>query len=399
MIDSVAQRATTVLSDTGARTEHALRPGQTLEARVEARLGNGAARLSSGGTVFEAQLPASVRVGTSVLGLLSRSGPNLTFTPLTTAAPVSGVPSAVPAEIAALLQSAAAAQDSAAPLLATLEAVTADAGKPLPVGARQAIEQLLGLRLPAGSGLAGEALRDAVMNSGIFLEAKLAQGAAPAAIGTDMKALLLLLQNALRGAPGTGEAARPGTLKSSPPPRRGGLPQSPGTGLPLDLANLSAAEIEQALLAQTGAALARLRLSQAASMPDDGEARRDRPAAEWTFEVPFIVDGKTMMVQFLLERDGVADGDRGAAEWRLRFSLDAGQPIGPVHALVALSHGALSVTLWAETDTGARLLRRQAAQLDQTLQNADLNISLVAIHNGRPPSRDEPSGAFVDQQT
>ena len=120
-------------------------------------------------------------------------------------------------------------------------------------------------------------------------------------------------------------------------------------------------ETAERLLGATEGALARTTLLQAASLPDQPGAQRSDPATQrWTFEVPFATPQGTGIAQFEVSRDGRAARDEERAPvWRARFSLDL-EPMGPVHALVALAGERASVTLWAERAATAARLNEQS---------------------------------------
>ena len=89
-------------------------------------------------------------------------------------------------------------------------------------------------------------------------------------------------------------------------------------------------------LTETDASLARQTLLQAASLPEAPTAVRATPTARWNFEIPLATPQGTAVAQFEIARDARDRPRRGqAAVWRARFTLDM-EPMGPVHALIAL---------------------------------------------------------------
>ena len=79
----------------------------------------------------------------------------------------------------------------------------------------------------------------------------------------------------------------------------------------------------------------------------------------WNFEVPFATPQGTAIAQFEVSRDGSAvKADPQARIWRARFSLDV-EPMGPVHAMIALAGARASVTLWAARAATAAQLNEQ----------------------------------------
>ena len=92
-------------------------------------------------------------------------------------------------------------------------------------------------------------------------------------------------------------------------------------------------------------------------MPDRADPRRSaarRPAPRWNFEVPFATPHGTAIAQFEIARDGHRRRAKARrATWRVRFTLDV-EPMGPVHAQIALNGVRASVSLWAERDDQRR---------------------------------------------
>ncbi|HOV03917.1 MAG TPA: hypothetical protein PLG99_05870, partial [Kaistiaceae bacterium] len=140
------------------------------------------------------------------------------------------------AAVQAAMRGDVARQGSMAALYADLSALVAGRGQRLPEPVMRAAAALLGFRLDSAEAPSGEALKSALARSGVFLEARLADGKAPAQ--GDLKASLGTLKSALLTFLGDmaeeGLATRGETL---PPPRRGAAPLAQRAGaptLPLD---------------------------------------------------------------------------------------------------------------------------------------------------------------------
>jgi hypothetical protein len=80
--------------------------------------------------------------------------------------------------------------------------------------------------------------------------------------------------------------------------------------------------------------------------------------------------------------------------WRARFSLDI-EPIGPVHAQVALMGERAWVTLWAERETGVQSLRAKESLLSKSLKDCDFAAE-IAFCLGTPHRRAAATGQFLD---
>lgn len=163
--------------------------------------------------------------------------------------------------------------------------------------------------------------------------------------------------------------------------------------------------IGQRLLSESGAALARTELLQIASLPDPAPAIGrpvEDPGARWVFDMPFQTPQGPAVAQFEISRDGGGSGGEGGGRgsgrtWRARFSLDV-EPMGPVHAQVALTGDTARVSLWAERPASMARLRGGEARLDAALREAALEPE-VAFHVGQPLTVAAAPGQFLDQAT
>jgi hypothetical protein len=187
-----------------------------------------------------------------------------------------------------------------------------------------------------------------------------------------------------------------------PPPYRGAALSAQPSAAPSIGADISPHERAERLLTETEGVIARTTLLQSASLPEQQPTQRVEPAAQrWTFEVPFVTPQGTSVAHFEISREGRGtQTDRLASVWRARFSLDV-EPIGPVHALVAVAGPRTSVTLWAERAATATRLNDHAAMLGEALRAAELEPADFQFRTGAPPvvTRQAVPGRFMDRAT
>jgi Flagellar hook-length control protein FliK len=300
--------------------------------------------------------------------------------------------------IAPAVQAAASRQAGLGPLLADLEQAINTEALPQPVAAAAA--RMLEARLPL-DGLNAAGLRQALARSGLFLEASLAAPASAVAPGADLKAALLVLRQMLKSwadtAPRAPSLAGP-PANAPPPPYRG----APPSAQPPALASLPpyapAGAVAQRLLAETDAALARQTLLQVASLPQNGAgaSHAAERGAQWAFEIPLGLGQGTAISQFEITRDGHAAGSDGVFTWRVRFSLDV-EPMGPVHALIAVTGERAAVTLWAEREASAARLRAEGDLLADALRAAALEPRDIQFRVGAPAAPPPAAGRFLDR--
>jgi hypothetical protein len=403
---------------------------------------------------------------------LSQRPPAATASPDAARAPW---PAALTEAVGAAMRAAVVRQDGLAPLIANIEALVGrpDAAAALPPQVMQAARRLLDLRVPLGGDLSATDIRQALLQSGLFMEAQLsgrdgAAGATPAGVsssgaapttppgtaaptgspaspaasqpgdagaaadgaGGDLKTALLVLRQVVRGwldSSGSGEPAPAGPRSAPaqsppsppsavpspplagesahptfppPPPYRGAAPAPQPAAAPSIAEDARPAEIAHKLLQQTDAAIARHALLQLASLPDTPSPSLphapDTSGPHWAFEIPFATPQGTNIAQFEVSRDGQAITPDGRTIWRARFTLDI-EPIGPVHAQVAVFGERAAVTLWAERDATTARLRESMPMLSEGLREAELEPGDIHCRTGAPAAPKAPAGHFLDR--
>ncbi len=320
-----------------------------------------------------------------------------------------------PSALTAMVGQAATQQDSLAPLLADL--VVAVNSPAMPADARATAAQILAAQTPLGPNVTAEQLRSAAQGSGVFLEAGLAaavvsgEDAAPANLQQDLKALLLQLSSELapllegpaltRPTAQTTTTSLPrgaglrGSTDQLEPPVGGG----PTTGQPAARPSLSPQAqtdvLVRTLQQEAQGALARVQLSQAASVERTGETTR------WMFEVPIATPDGAGVAQFEISRDGRGPGAGtadGEPSWRARFSVNVA-PSGPVHADVLLGKGRARVTLMAEDVAARQALDAHRDELTQALADEQADVAVRVIGGAPPRPQQQPAGQLVDRRS
>ncbi len=183
------------------------------------------------------------------------------------------------------------------------------------------------------------------------------------------------------------------------PPYRGAPLAAQAVAAPSIAPDTAPHEIAHKLIAETDGALARQTLLQVASLPDQPSHPRAETMQRWNFEVPFATPQGTAIAQFEVSRDGsAAKADPQARIWRARFSLDV-EPMGPVHAMIALAGARTSVTLWAERAATATQLNEHAPRLSEALRAAELEPADFQFRVGAPPAmaKQAAPGRFMDR--
>ncbi|MBX9991805.1 flagellar hook-length control protein FliK [Phreatobacter oligotrophus] len=324
--------------------------------------------------------------------------------PATTLAALDGETEPSPASLKVAVtegvRAAAGRQESLATLFADLGAAGRGANaKLLPQPVANALAEVLGFRISPESLATPKGLQAALANAGTLMEARLAALPEGAPLPPDLKTALLRLRSALTDWTATlpdtsGETPKPAAHEK--PPLRGALPH----GQPPQPATLAdgapASELARTLTERTEAALARLTLLQAASLPDGQAPRPEAAAQTLQMEVPLRLGAETAIAQFQIQRDPPEPDERrpGASAqrgWTMRLSLDA-EPLGPLHAAIRWRDGHVGVDIWAERAGTAAALDAERANLSEALEASAFAIDRLVIAEGRPP---DPKPAAV----
>lgn len=294
----------------------------------------------------------------------------------------------LPAPAASEVQQAVAvARAEAAGRQAALGPVLADLARALdapalPPTLKAAISRVLAFQTPTDRPPTGETIRMAVAQSGLFLEANLAAGR-PAPM--DLKAALLVLQQALALDPTRPPPRRAPTANTPPPTREGVQAGQPAATARLD-PEAEPAELSHQLRGGVDQALARQTLSQLASRPDGGPPH-------WMCELPLATPQGPAVAPFVIEADEPRSGaDDAAPVWRARFALDLPE-LGPVHVNLRMAGGRTTATLWAEAPETLSRLRERGDELAGQLGGD------VAFRAGAPAGAAPPPGRLLDHRS
>lgn len=299
--------------------------------------------------------------------------------------------------VAAALRAALPKQTALTPLLANLGLIAqAGAGlPPLPAPVMAAALQIYRALTDSHQAASARGLQQAVRDTGIFLESKLAQllrdGSSP--LGNDFKAALLRLQAALNAAANTvsapaSPAARgaaltlplPATPDATPPMRATPLQTQATVAATLARLPMPAACAE--LQRQTEGSLARVQLHQLAALPDGAGGQ-----PVWLLELPIRHDAQIDLFHLRIARDGQhrADEPSAAQPWSVNLAFDL-PGLGPVQARVSIQGEQVSTRFWAERPGTVQAFNTHFDVLRANLRQAGLGVGEIACHPGPAPT-------------
>ena len=251
-----------------------------------------------------------------------------------------------------------------------------------------------------------EGLQRAVMQSGLFLEAKLATTAAinTTNLSSDLKSLLLRYMKSLKqthdDSPAKTSMAQTHSKQQSgeiPPPLKGRLPL-PHPPAPCNPTSTQDSEPnDPALHKKLQGALARLGLLQIATAEnfDDGHTL-------WQLEIPVRHGNAIEMVALTIEKEqaGTRNDEPTDASWAVNLSLDL-PTLGPLQSRINMDTAGLSTTFWSESPETLSIIENRLAELRANFEQHGLKPHRLSCRAGQQPASQtppQPEPPLIDYQ-
>ncbi len=177
-------------------------------------------------------------------------------------------------------------------------------------------------------------------------------------------------------------------VRLNPPPPFPGvipIPQAP-VQISLDIINrLGGLRLD--MLQQAEAALARVQLSQLASLPREAE----RGLLEWLFDIPVRRDDDIdfWSARFLREQDTRQQNTDDSANWSVQLAFDL-PGLGPMQAQIQLHGDRVSTHFWATQTETLPLLREHLHELRSALDAVGLEVGDLDCQAGQIPQSGKP---------
>jgi hypothetical protein len=345
--------------------------GQILQASVIEREADGALKLRVGSDVIQARSTLPLATGQSLTVQVTYSGEQtiLRVVQDTTsqAALVQGWRQALPrqSELQPLLDDILRAART--PLQPEQVAQPARFSGPLSALLRAFVDALPLLRTLTRP----DGLRQAVQDSGLFLEAKLADTAQtgnPPRLDSDFKVGLLRLQQQIQ----SDIAARSNTPAGAARPDVAVIQDDNGVD-PLPR-----------LLLPVESALARTQANQLSSLPPEPGS-----PSVWLVEIPVRHDAGTDTLKLQIESEATAGPEGSAGSWTVWLTLDLGER-GALRARVGVVDDQVNVHFWADDPSTADLFTQNLDMLERNLQEDGLKPVVLACQTGPAPQPETP---------
>jgi Flagellar hook-length control protein FliK len=238
--------------------------------------------------------------------------------------------------------------------------------------ANAAIGAVLDSLVPKNQLMTAEGLKEAVTNSGVFLEAKLAQQLNPQG---DLKGQLLLLANALQKA--VSEQAVANTART----------------LPDQLPSLL--DASHTLLAKTEGAVARIMLDQLAALPQDNQTQ-----TTWQIGIPFTDGAHTDTLNLKIQREDAANSAQLQPNWSVILELNP-PGMGMLHCKISLFDGKLDTYFWGDLPDSMNQIQENLDMLAARYTEAGLAVGNLDVVDGAKistePSQKERMPPLLDE--
>ena len=211
-----------------------------------------------------------------------------------------------------------------------------------------------------------EGLKQGISNSGVFLEAKLANQLPPQG---DLKGHLLTLANALQTvmADNQDKGSAPNTVVIPPKlePHQAINPL-PSERLPEVIAQ--SIEKDNALLNKTEGAIARIVVDQLASVPQNDELQNI-----WQIQIPYTHGQHTDTVKLNISRESKPNQDSEKANWSVELELNP-PGLGELHSRISLVDDRIDTYFWSEQEAITALVKDNLSQLAESYTQAGLAV-------------------------
>ncbi|HEC18805.1 MAG TPA: flagellar hook-length control protein FliK [Gammaproteobacteria bacterium] len=282
--------------------------------------------------------------------------------------------------------------------IAAITGKSSQPGPPLPQPFIEQLRRVLDGLPNTHSVRDADGLKQAVAQSGLFLEARLAQTLQqpsptppPADFKTGLLGLLLSLLNLRSSSAATPGGNMPGQAQSHPPGHAGAAAathasRQASTPAPNHAPSL-APQFQQALadlLRTVESALARIQLSQLVSSTVDDDGKRS-----WVVELPVRARDNIDLIQLRIDKDAEHKAQKKSAHWTVNLALTL-DGLGPLQARVSLAGTLVHTHFWAEHPQTTALIDEHLSLLQQRYREAGLSVGALKAHHGTAPEAAAP---------
>ena len=362
----------------------ALKPGQVVEAVTLTNSNQGHVSLRIGGTVLNASTNVALHQNAHLSLEVVQIHPQLLLRLIPSSTETAAARPLQEAMISLLPQ-----QGGIAPVLAELIHKAMISGKYLEQQSTRSLINALFNTLPTRNTLLhAEGIRQAVLQSGLFLESILSKSRVNSRTGItrDIKAALLRLQHSI-GLELT-EAAPDDCILNHPvsslpypvlPPRRKSLPiAQPRVTFSTFADNDDMEDEIRGLYSKIQSAIARLSLLQVNTAENFF-----RGEYMWQLEIPVKHSEAVEIISITIENEHKETLHKDKNAWVVNLALDLPQ-LGPVQVRISLFKQGISSCFWSESTKTLCLIEGQFEQLRTKLEQQGLITLALCCQQGKP---------------
>lgn len=236
-------------------------------------------------------------------------------------------------------------------------------------------------RLPRSETITtGDGLKQAVAQSGLFMEAKLAQvlqqpvtnnATPPIDFKGGLLSLLLTLLNFTKG------VSQPVPQPNAPPTQN--TQHAPTSAQATLHQHMNLQQALSELLRSVEKGLARLQLSQLVSSAPDDDGKR-----AWVMELPLRSNDHIDLIQLRIEKGKNQGQSKKAVMWTVTLTLELAG-LGPVQARVTLADKTVSTHFWAEQAHTTEFIQQHLSILQSRYREVGLTVGTLDAHHGKAP--------------
>ena len=201
-----------------------------------------------------------------------------------------------------------------------------------------------------------ETLKQQVLNSGRFLEAKLAQliDKSDSVLQDDFKLKLLKLIDYLKQQPESKAEQKP---------------------------QIHELNLFKEILQKSNNTLARIILDQLNSLPKEESNKQT-----WSLELPFLNNDQTEKVSIEIEHDQEPDKPEQKDNWSVSITISPPE-LGTIHCKLNCYDHVVSTRFWSEQPNTVAKINSHLGYLKQQLENNGINPGLMDVQQGKPEQR------------
>ena len=246
-----------------------------------------------------------------------------------------------------------------------------------------------------------KSLQQALINNGIFFEAKIAQQrlktnagnsttrsstAINSLINQDLKGLLQLIARQLAKS-----GMKSNTNVTGQHPLTSPLSAENSTAASQTNAEHSIDILLRQLSRQLLASLARTQLNQLETLAARSANTADNqgPINSWTLELPIIhgknIDSLELRIdQYLIDDEEPDDITKGKKQWTVMLAFDL-HALGKINIQLNIIEKSVSATVWSQLENTHREVKQQANHLSNNLKKIGVNVEQLDCQLGLPP--------------